>query len=520
MKKTTLAIFSILHFTFSILHSPAARAEITVAVYTNGVAVAGALELPDGETADVVATLSGGASAVAVELLYSLDDPKGHVSAATNSLAMSTTNGVDWAGFIPVLPAGTLTWFVRAHCAGGASEDSTAMTAATGAGLTYDRFHDMKGIPGIHKSATANEIVADYGWQQDKTIGGNNATNFYAYAPNGSQWKASGVVWARAATRANRTPVIGPVTQLPISGSMLHPVLWIANVPPEYSPEIRSPKLENGLGTISFDARISEGLGKIKLQVAYTESEPSAFDWNDVQEYAFSGTMADFYVTNIVNDVKVTYARLLRSEMNTGNTSFSVAWIGIDNLCLTPPTPDIVMEASAEAPDWPGAGETVAVRCAVSNVCGRIPAINRALAVRYAWADPGAPPSSVQYAEAAMARAGATNGLDIYEARVPCELREEFRHVVECRFEGYYLLSPAENGMASPAILYAGGRTNDPVAAAAAPAVARPWGAVLSGTPTLTVAGGANLPPDLAELRARQREIERQNAAALAEEAK
>lgn len=226
--------------------------------------------------------------------------------------------------------------------------------------LTYDRFHDMRGIPGIIASATADDVVADWGWQQDTsasmTVNGTTYTGstsicFYANTPNGSQWKARGVVWARAATRTNRLPKTGLTSQLSIADTMTHPVMWIANVPPELDSHIRSPKLEGGLGTVAFSSRLYDGSAdypvKLKIQVAYVDSDPAASDWVDIEEYVIEENPASYDFTNVVNDVRAKYVRIFRSQQYMGAAVFARGWIGVDNICLTPPFVNVAAPGNA-----------------------------------------------------------------------------------------------------------------------------------------------------------------------------
>ena len=430
----------------------------------------------NGETAQIVARVTTDYEINSVWLRYRIsNDPKGYTTAnVINYLAMTNSVDKDYVCELPILPGGTVQLGAMAVLSGGAitNFNLTWKTVTIGNNLTYDRFHDMKGIPGILSSATANDTVADWGWQQDKKIGGNSSTNFFADTPNGSQWKASGVVWARAAgsRNTNRLPQGLGLTTLNIPDTMAFPVMWIGNVPKEYEPQIRSPKLENGLGTISFNARNYEGESKIKIQVAYTDDEPGMLDWNDVQEYVFSGSQTNYYITNIVSDVDVKFVRIFRSEMYTGNLLFNRGWIGIDNICLTPPTPDIVMNEKLRNPGYMNATNDTIIRCVVSNMNERIPAINRTVTAYYCLTNSqfaAIAPSAFHATN--MTYVCETNGWSLYEGRIPAQKEAGWLHYYyRCDFQGYYYVSPDANGMSTPKFFSADGSTIDAPTSSAA----------------------------------------------------
>ena len=324
--------------------------------------------------------------------------------------------------------------------------------------LSYGNLqHDMKGITGL-SSASGDFFVDDYGWQHDTSVGGSNSTNFFANTPNGGQWRASGVGWAAHAlgSSGRRIPSILKTTvNLPVGVGLKYPVLFFFNLDPALMPHIRTPKLENGLGTFSFGARNVAGTtSKLMVQVAYTEDEPREVDWQDIEEYSLPVSSANYWFTNVINDISVTYARILRTEQNTldpGNIGNGC--IGIDDICVTPPTPDLVMKERMRNPGYPAVGQDVTVRCLVSNVYERIPAINRDVSVHYGLAS-SARASVQSWSATSLTYKCETNGWALYEGIIPAQESAGWLHYYfKCDFQGYYYISPEVNGMASPEYL-------------------------------------------------------------------
>ena len=107
----------------------------------------------NGETAQIVATVTTEYEIDGVWLRYRiLNDPKGYTTAnVINYLAMTNSVNKDYVCELPILPSGTVQLGAMAVLSGGAITNSTLSwkTVTIGNNLTYDRFHDMKGIPNI-----------------------------------------------------------------------------------------------------------------------------------------------------------------------------------------------------------------------------------------------------------------------------------------------------------------------------------------------------------------------------------
>lgn len=325
--------------------------------------------------------------------------------------------------------------------------------------LTSDRFHKMLGV--TNGGIATLETDPIYGWRQDQSVGGANSTNFYANTPNGGQWRASGVGWAADSARPqNRIPRIGG-RGINVAEGLKYPVLFFCDLNPNTTKSfIQTPKLEYGLGTISFGICEIEGKDNaLKLQIARTPDEPtSENDWEDVEEFYLpdipSQNPTNFWFTNIINDISVTYARILRSRMDKASNIDSDWFIGIDDICVTPPTPDLVMKERMRNPGYPSMAQEISVRCLVSNVYERIPAINRKVTVHYAlMATKSASVSS--WSVTNLTYQCETNGWSLYEGKIPAQGAPGWLHYwFQCDFDGYYYVSPEENGMASPEYLY------------------------------------------------------------------
>ena len=103
---------------------------------------------------------------------------------------MSSGDGNEYNGFIPILPAGSVEWNVCATYTDGSSEGKIETIDAN----SYDYRNDMRASAALAASCqvpTNGEavVVTDWGWQQDANSPGS--TNFFANTPNGGQWEMS-----------------------------------------------------------------------------------------------------------------------------------------------------------------------------------------------------------------------------------------------------------------------------------------------------------------------------------------
>ncbi|MBR3086048.1 MAG: hypothetical protein IKH04_06560 [Kiritimatiellae bacterium] len=406
----------------------------------------------NGEFSNVVAQVSSELDVSSVRFWYKVVDAAGHfTSDAQTFIEMSATgNEGEYACAVPILPQGTIEWHIEVECADGTKKRSSTQTSQISAAYSYDRFHDMKGIRGI-STATGDFYDDNYGWVQDTSFG-NASSNFYATAPNGSQWKASGVVWARAQTAVGRVP--SGTTGIANVNAGTYPVLAFLNLAPEYKPYIRTPRLYDGLGVFSFDARNVAGQeNRVALQVARVE-DPTENDWRTIREWEFS-TAAIYHCTNVVNDISVKYARILRTAENAQGSTIYVGFIGIDNIRATYPTPDVILRERLRNPGYPAVGQEIEVRCLVSNKYERIPATGKTVTVNYATAtsERTSIPSS-QWTELEMDYLCETNGSSLYVAKIPAQEETKWLHYFfKCEFGGYYVESPSFSGLASPEFL-------------------------------------------------------------------
>ncbi len=406
----------------------------------------------NGETADITATVVGSSAVSNVTLVFSLSGSSVMGNGWNNqTLSVAAGDPGTYSGIIPLLPAGTLSWYIRAVYADETSEVSATYTTTILPDMTYDRFHDMKRVNGTQSSVY---FEPTYGWQQDKTVSGNNSTNFFATSPNGSQWLASGVGWANNGTQRNHIPPPTTSGTKNVGQDLTYPVLYFWNIAPEWKPFIRTPLLEGGLGTFSFDARYVDGNSESRLAVQITrKNAPEERDWLTVEEHPLPGT-GTFHITNVVNDASVKYVRLLRTQHNTGGT-YRIGFIGIDNICCTLPPPNVTMRECLIAPGYPAIGQDVAVRCVVSNFNARIPALNQTVTAFYrrvATAD-----SSVsQWLSTNLTYVGEAYGGSLFAGTIPAESEAGSMHYFfRCDFEGYCYISPEHCSMQTPKFLYA-----------------------------------------------------------------
>ena len=411
----------------------------------------------NGEFSNVVVQVSSELEVASVKFWYKVIDSAGHfTSDVTTFIEMSAAdNEGEYACAVPILPEGTIEWHVEVECTDGAKKRSSPQTAQIPLTYSYDRIHaydrihDMKGIKGI-STATGDFYHDKYGWVQDKSFG-NASSNFYAAAPNGSQWKASGVQWARAHAANARVPSGGAFS--PVSPSV-YPSLVFMNLAPEHKPYIRTPRLYDGLGMFSFDARNVDGReNRVALQVARVD-DPTENDWRTVREWEFTDT-GIYYCTNVVNDISVKYARILRTAENANGNTIYVGYIGIDNIRATYPTPDVILRERLRNPGYPAVGQEIEVRCLVSNKYERIPATGKIVTVNYATAttERTSIPSS-QWTELEMDYLCETNGSSLYVAKIPAQEETKWLHYFfKCEFGGYYVESPVASGLASPEYL-------------------------------------------------------------------
>lgn len=425
--------------------------------------------LKNGEWTNVSARVTSDVQLDQVWVRYRYTDPHGtSVSAKTwvnNFLAMSTTNGVDFTGFLPIVPGGTLEWRVQARDIDGKYEATPTSTLTIEGTLGYDRFHDMKRF--LRAGLNNNFYDEKNGWVWD------NGTNFTAQTPNGGEWYATGMGWA--ATRTSRFPQGDGLGAVALADNLADsdkefkfPVLFFCNFNPEESESyIRTPKFSEGIGTYSFNTKQKENINSLLSVQISRKDNPGDGDWIEVATHALTDT-SSVAVTNIINDGQAKYLRVVKKSYNAGY-NWNDAYISIDNLCVTPPVADIVMREKLRNPGYPNANEDITIRCMVSNVIEHIPALNRVVKAHYALG--GTEFESIapsRFAVTNMTYIRDVNGYSLFEGKIPAQKDAGWLHYFfECEFDGYYYTTPEENGLPSPKYLSGTGCTTDAPTSAA-----------------------------------------------------
>lgn len=410
-----------------------------------------------GNTAEIAATVSSSLTVSSVYLWFNLAGSP-EVEAGWNFIPMEHNSGTSYKGVIPIVPSGTLSWYVKATYSDGSSELSATKTTTISYQMDYGRYHDSKGVNG-----TTSSVYYDptYGWRQDTANGGSSTTNFYAKAPNGSQWRAHGIGWARSQLYSGHIPKPASSGTAAVGGGvMAYPALYFWNIETETMPFIRTARLDGGLGTFSFDAKaLIANTGKIKVQIT-RKANPSDddSDWIDVEEYELSAQKT-YNITNIINDTTVTYARIVRSGLNLAAvglpTGYRTGFIGIDNIAASLPPPDVVMKERLRRPGYPSLSEDVTVRCVVSNKYSHMPAMNKKVSVYYSLSS--AVDATIEHGwySTNMTYICEVDGGSLYEGVIPSQPQTGYMHYYfRCDFEGYYYISKANSNIPTPKFYY------------------------------------------------------------------
>lgn len=410
-----------------------------------------------GNTAEIAATVSSSLTVSSVYLWFNLAGSP-EVEAEWNFIPMEHNSGTSYKGVIPIVPSGTLSWYVKATYSDGSSEVSATKKTTISYQMDYGRYHDSKGVNG-----TTSSVYYDptYGWRQDTANGGSSTTNFYAKAPNGSQWRAHGIGWARSQLYSGHIPKPAASGTAAVGGGvMAYPALYFWNIETETMPFIRTARLDGGLGTFSFDAKaLIANTGKIKVQIT-RKANPSDddSDWIDVEEYELS-VQKTYNITNIINDTTVTYARIVRSGLNLAAvglpTGYRTGFIGIDNIAASLPPPDVVMKERLRRPGYPSLSEDVTVRCVVSNKYSHMPAMNKKVSVYYSLSS--AVDATIEHGwySTNMTYICEVDGGSLYEGVIPSQPQTGYMHYYfRCDFEGYYYISKANSNIPTPKFYY------------------------------------------------------------------
>ena len=422
---------------FCILHSAFCISSASAVTITATATAVGA-----GEQTPITATVSGGT--VSGLTLYYRAVNSATLQNTWNTNAMEGA-GTTYTGFIPPLFAGAqIEWYVT-----DGTTPSATTTTTLAATPDYNRYHDgAVGVsqvwvlgPGYAEQANVPASISPdtvNGWKYDSGA----CSNLTAQAPNGSQWKASGV-GIGISVRNIGSPGIDTTL------GMNYPSLFFYNLPPSEMPYIRSPKLEGGVGTIDFRTRLisSSGLMKsseLKLQVAYTDEEPAEADWVDYAVYGYgteNGGVFSKICHEVLNDYGVTYVRILRTGFNFENEDITSGRLAVDNICITKPAADVGIIEMLKNPGYPAADQNVLMRCAVTNCVEETPAVNRRVSVKYQYAarETYAPdPNPAAWSTAVMAYQGKDeNGLDWYEGLIPTQRVGYVWYYYQVDYDGY-----------------------------------------------------------------------------------
>lgn len=428
--------------------------------------------LSESHTGTIVALHTGDQAPTSVKLYFSLINSS-FVSSEWNYIEMTPGgNAGEYTTTLPILPPGTLSWYVEVEYADAEPEPSKLQSTTINPDLDYTRFHDMKGMTGII-SASGSYYDATYGWQHE---GGNAttnpSTNFYANAVAGTtldsqRWIASGVGWGATSALANNAPkpnVKGrSIANLYAGYFASHtPILYLKNFADETCPPfIRTPILVGGAGRVSFNAHSQQAgnsENRIQVQVCYLDSPA---EWHEKATFDYTSANTDYLNQSVViNDLSVKYVRIVRLGSHVGE-SLDYGVIGIDDFLVTPASPDVSLAERFRNPGYPAVGQDITLQCAVSNLSEITPALNISVKAFYALASSAASAiSSSQWRPVTMDLKSSENGVSVFECQVPAQTAAGWLHYYfQCSFDGYCHGSKTPgaadyNGWNSPEYLY------------------------------------------------------------------
>ncbi len=400
---------------------------------------ASAILVGAGEPTPVTATVAGGTVDSLVLFYKAVNSATGQ--GTWNTMAMEG-DGTTFFGNIPAFPTGTvLEWYVTDGIF-----RSTTYTLSLADRPDYNRCHDGVAAetktwvvgPTTQGQLDIPESQQDMvnGWKYDS----GSHSNLVAQAPNGSQWKASGV--GIGITGAN----LGGGIDTTIG--MAYPSLYFQNLPLSEIPFIRSPRLHGGVGTIDFRTQLIGSTIKtseLTLQVAYTDGEPGESDWIDVAVYKYgtdNGGVFSRICHEVLNDYGITYVRIVRTGCNIYNTSIASSRLAVDNICITKPAADVGIIEKLKNPGYPAADQDILMRCAVTNCVEATPAVNRRVSVKYQYVahDTSQPiASAAAWASAEILYKGKDeNGLDWYEGTIPAQRVGYVWYYYQVDYDGYH----------------------------------------------------------------------------------
>ncbi len=420
--------------------------------------------------ASISATLSRTDNVKSVDLWF-YDTANSTLSATNgNHIALSSTSDAGvYGGDFPYLPVGDYIYRVEATYFDGSIDKSSEedlevhsyfkVTSAVtyGDALTYNRWHDNRFHHAV--SQNANYIRNAAGWRQ-KAVGSTSAnvsSNMYANIPydthdgtDGYQWSASGVAWALGVNWAQHKPSYragSSATGMENKefGIKL-PVLYFLNLgsesdPTDPDPFIRSPRLNGGVGALSFGYINLEGTSnKLLIQKAYNtiaQGEPDDNDWTTVKTLIFTEQGKANNEVVVLNDPNVTFVRIVRKTKN-GVAALPNGRIVIDNIKISLPSADVKIEEVLHNPGYPSVTEDVTVRCKVWNKDDTLPAFARRLTAYYCEGDDAAM-AVPNWSSTNMVLEKIDGAYEYYKATLPKTSKKYMHYYFRCDFEGHYV---------------------------------------------------------------------------------
>lgn len=400
--------------------------------------------VPVSETVPLAASVTPQDGLGSVELWFapqgeSIDDVAGnHV---TLESATPGTYNVDF----PFLPPGEYNWRLKATMTDGTEEFSPlySHTVTGPETMSISRTHHNKYINARQADRYPEYYVKSNGWLR---VSGGSSSEGYKYETvvpdDGGKWLAEGCGWAKGPNASDNTPTsAGPTRVSDDASGHSFPLIYFYNLDGNLMPYVRSPRLEGGVGAISFKAKNSEGdtVSSIAVEVSRSKSDsPPDASWERVADYALN-VGKTWHITNVVNDASVTYIRIVRSGKYQGGAFDSL--ISIGSIQISRPSADVVLGESMRNPGYPSADEPVKVRCQVRNADNAIPAFGRRLSVHYKWNAAAEAAISGVWSSTNMVLKSVDGDLETYEGEIPRDaaVRAGFMHYYfRCDFDGHY----------------------------------------------------------------------------------
>lgn len=361
----------------------------------------------------------------------------GNHIALTNDVSSSSPGLYKYSGLFPFLPVGNYTWEIKAKRLDGTYESSSLQNISVTEEMSYARHHTGKRYNARSENALYTRNKS--GWSNVSTISGGRYLS--AEAPNGSLWIANQCGWAEDNDGAKHLPKISGTYMLAdASGGMSYPLIYMYNLPPGDLPYIRSPRLDGGMGEISFTANLLVHNGStIQIQVCRDEDGLESSVWETISSVTLQRTVPERIIAKC-NDASVKYVRIFRSSNNYGDSEVN-GLIAIHDIRISRPTSDVVIGEKLFNPGYPSINKDVQVFCSVANMDRWTPAYGRELSLYYNISSEKV--SQVQnWAVTNMTLLRTEGDKEIYTATIPATAASHtgFMHYYfNCKFKGHYL---------------------------------------------------------------------------------